>query len=255
MNSDVKLHVQTLGSESNPALLLIHGFMEDQSMWEAFTPLLSEKNFVILIDLPGHGKSNLDDLQVPSVRLIADQVYETIRSFSFDKVAIIGHSLGGYVGLELMKKPTLFSHLTLLHSQPWADSEEKKKDRERVAEFVNTKSDLFIQEAIPHLFAHPNLHSKAIQHYIHLAKKMNPNAIAWTTLAMRNRANLEQLMQDFPHKFTCIQGEKDALIPKIKMKPFTLENKIEYIEIQDCGHMSHEENPTELKAIFTKKGD
>ena len=252
MKNEWLLHIQSVGSESNPPLLLIHGFMEDMEMWTSYLPLLSENHFVLMIDLPGHGKSKLDSSQIPSISSIANLVIETIEPFALQNSEIIGHSLGGYVGLELMKQDSRFSHLTLLHSHPWADSDEKKKDRDRVAQFVETKSELFIQEAIPHLFAHSNQHETAIQRYIECAKKMTPSAISWSTIAMRDRSDLECLILENPEKFTLIQGEHDVLIPNERTGSFAALNNIEYIEIQDCGHMSHEEKPVELKAVFRK---
>jgi pimeloyl-ACP methyl ester carboxylesterase len=37
------------------AVVLLHGFLENQSMWNHFIPELSQKNRVITIDLLGHG--------------------------------------------------------------------------------------------------------------------------------------------------------------------------------------------------------
>ena len=39
------------------AVVLLHGFLENQSMWEAFVPELTKKYRIITIDLLGHGET------------------------------------------------------------------------------------------------------------------------------------------------------------------------------------------------------
>ncbi len=39
------------------SIVLLHGFLENTSMWNAFIPKLTKKNRVICIDLLGHGKT------------------------------------------------------------------------------------------------------------------------------------------------------------------------------------------------------
>ena len=39
------------------AVVLLHGFLENTSMWDAFIPTLSKKNRIICIDLLGQGKT------------------------------------------------------------------------------------------------------------------------------------------------------------------------------------------------------
>ncbi len=46
----------TDSGNGNPVVLL-HGFLENASMWDTFIPELTKKNRVICIDLLGHGKT------------------------------------------------------------------------------------------------------------------------------------------------------------------------------------------------------
>ena len=39
------------------AVVLLHGFLENQSMWKAFIPELVKKHRIITIDLLGHGET------------------------------------------------------------------------------------------------------------------------------------------------------------------------------------------------------
>ena len=41
-----------------PAIVLLHGFLENSTMWKNLIPELSKKNKIIIIDLLGHGNSD-----------------------------------------------------------------------------------------------------------------------------------------------------------------------------------------------------
>jgi pimeloyl-ACP methyl ester carboxylesterase len=233
-------------SGNGDPVLFLHGFMEDSSMWEPLIDHLPVK--AILIDLPGHGKSEISTHH-PSIESIANDVMNIVHKENIQDAQIVGHSLGGYVALELMKKNELFEHVTLFHSHPWEDAPTKKEDRNRVIDLVKEKASFFIREAIPNLFWEKSL-QQTIDHYISIASQMNPSAIAWAAAAMRDRPNNEAIICKHPTKFTLIQGQFDALIPKSATSEFCKKNAINYIEIKNCGHMAHEEQTSNCLEIF-----
>lgn len=246
MKNKTALNYRVFGN-GNPVLLL-HGFLEDASMWDAFVTCNNSK--IIPIDLNGHGQSQLASNLNRSVKNMALQVMEIVNLNGWQNAQIIGHSMGGYVGLELMKLNPQFEHLTLLNSHPWDDTDEKKSDRNRVIQLVHIKPNLFISEAIPSLFANKEQFPDTIATYIHNAQKMNPNAISWVTAAMRDRLDNSKLLIENPEKYTVIQGEKDNLIPAKKMAEFCAKHAVSYIEVAHCGHMIHEENTEALKEML-----
>ena len=233
-------------SGNGDPVLFLHGFMEDCSMWDHILSELPVR--AIAIDLPGHGKSTIPEQQA-SIQLMAEKVMEIVRLEGLESAQIIGHSLGGYVALELMKLNPTFEHATLFHSHPWEDSASKKEDRNRVIELGKEKSSYFIREAIPNLFCDKSL-LQTMNHYISIAQKMQPEAIAWAAKAMRDRNDNASFMVNNTSKFTIIQGEFDALIPRASTYEFCKTSNINYIEIPSCGHMAHEEQFTKTLNAF-----
>ncbi len=79
----------------------------------------------VQIDLPGFGDSPLiyfDDLSD-----LAEQVYQTLKSQNIPHAAFIGHSLGGYICMEIARMhPEFCDSIVLFHSNAFADSEERK---------------------------------------------------------------------------------------------------------------------------------
>ncbi len=231
-------------SGNGSPVVFLHGFMEDYSMWDELLPHLPVK--AVCVDLPGHGLSPIDFNATPSILSMAKEVEKIIIRENLKDALVVGHSMGGYVGLELMKLIPGLEHLILFHSHPWSDSEDKKRDRERVANLVLTKAPVFIREAIPNLFHDPARMQNAIEHYIQLAEKMDPRSIGWASLAMKNRFDLAYLMEKNPEKFTVISGENDKLIQVGLLDVFCKQNKISSIVLPNVGHMAHEENREEV---------
>lgn len=236
-------------SGTGDPVVFLHGFMEDLTMWDTLLPTLKHK-MIVAIDLHGHGASPFDTTLYPSVEEMGKQVMDVITTLGLGHYQLVGHSMGGYVGCYLLENDPRLEHLILFHSHPWADSPAKKTDRERVSELVKTKAAFFIREAIPNLFAHAEQHQAAIERYCAMADRMQPEAISWATLAMRNRPSSEGLLKQFPDRVSIIQGQLDPLIPNLELKRFAQEARVGFYEIPDCGHMGQEEQPDAVRELF-----
>lgn len=236
-------------SGNGDPVVFLHGFMEDQTMWDFLLPELSHKT-VITIDLHGHGNSPFDPSLTPSIAAMGQQVMATITQLGLGHYQLVGHSMGGYVGCFLLENDPRLEHLILFHSHPWSDSPTKKTDRERVSELVKTKAAFFIREAIPNLFAHAEKHGSAIERYCRMADRMKPEAISWATLAMRDRPASDELLKNNHERVSIIQGQLDPLIPNLELHRFATTANIGFYEIPDCGHMGQEEQPEAVKELL-----
>lgn len=230
-------------------VVFLHGFMEDASSWEQISRHFCTKT-CITIDLHGHGRSFFNPNDKPSIALMAEQVSSLIDDLGIGHYQLVGHSLGGYVGCELLKTDSRLEQLIFLHSHPWPDSEEKKQDRNRVIELVKSKPSMFIREAFPKLFAFPEEHCDTIERYCRIAEKMDPLAIAWTSAAMRDRPSYVNILSEKSGQVSIIQGELDPLIPTDKLHAFANEHHIYWFEIARCGHMGQEENPEKVVELL-----
>lgn len=249
----MKLSFTQSGNKSGKRIIFLHGYMENSTMWKDILPNFSDFECVC-IDLYGHGKSTIQKKKFPeNLGLQAEAILNLILTFSDKETYLVGHSLGGYLCLELLKlEPEKFNKVILFHSHPWEDSPEKKIDRERVAKFVQTKKSFFISEAIPMLFKEENRTKEYVSEYIQMANGMTAEAIAWSAIAMKNRSNYLNLFVHYPSKISVIQGEFDALIPIDKMRECCEKLNIELFEINDVAHMSHVEAPKDAISAVEK---
>jgi len=218
-------------------VLFLHGFLESLEMWEYFS---FENHFqCILLDLPGHGKSVEFIDASKSMLSMAKEVEKVINALEITEYALVGHSMGGYVGLELLKLDQRCEKLVLLNSNFWQDSDLKREDRKRVASIVNHNKNLFLYEAIPNLFRNPENHDSEIKSIIKTAKNMQAETIGLVSMAMAERNGFEQVLSVLDERLLIVQGEFDSIVPKEKMKEeLTLFPTIE-VRYVNSGHMAH----------------
>jgi pimeloyl-ACP methyl ester carboxylesterase len=90
-------------SSGEPALVFIHGWCCNQSMWgdqiEAFAP----EHRIIAVDLRGHGESDKPD-QDYDIAGFADDMAWLLHEIGLDRPVLIGHSMGGVTLLNLLRQ-------------------------------------------------------------------------------------------------------------------------------------------------------
>src|SRR5690606_6217845 len=80
------------------AIVLLHGFLENSTMWHNLVNLLSKNNRVVCIDLLGHGQTGCLGY-VHSIELMAEAVEAVLAQLNIEKSICIDDSMGGYVAL------------------------------------------------------------------------------------------------------------------------------------------------------------
>jgi len=197
-------------------LVLIHGFCETQYIWGNFRDALSDEFRVICPDLPGFGKSSLCDTPF-QLADIADQLKEWLLSLNLEKSVIIGHSLGGYVVLELARRhKNLFTGFGLFNSTAFEDPPEKKENRNKLINFIEKEGvKLFIRTFVPSLFYPQTSHKFAteITRIKDLGNKTDKRAVMAYAAAMRDRSDNLELLKQNSETFLLISGAEDQNIP------------------------------------------
>ena len=101
--------VRYLVAGAGEPLVLIHGLGGAAANWLALAPLLLAGRRLVVPDLPGHGAS--EPLPAaPNLDAYADRIALLLE----EPAAVVGHSLGGAIGLRLaIRRPELVSALVL----------------------------------------------------------------------------------------------------------------------------------------------
>jgi sigma-B regulation protein RsbQ len=87
-----KIHYVTLG-KGRHTLVFVHGWAGNTGFWREQVPAVSDKAKLILIDLPGHGRSDKPWTDY-TLDYFARGVIAVMRDARVNKATLIGHSMG-----------------------------------------------------------------------------------------------------------------------------------------------------------------
>jgi pimeloyl-ACP methyl ester carboxylesterase len=227
-------------------LVFLHGFLEDHTIWlSLIEEFYQEDCKIYLLDLPCHGKSRFygDYCSIPAIAQLLNSFFKAEK---IQDAFVLGHSLGGYVGLELAKLTNL--KLVLIHSNFWQDSIEKQGDRNRFIEVARDNKIRLINEVIPTLFAPENRNKcrVVIEQLKQRAITLPSSEIIAITAGMRDRNNNSNVLE--AGDVSIIQGEFDQVVKMSQMieEIERLTIKPALFTIANAGHMSIWENKDEL---------
>jgi len=232
-------------------IVLLHGFLENQTMWQDLVPELSKKNRVITIDLLGHGESGCLGY-VHSMEENAEIVHAVLSKLRIRKAFFVGHSMGGYVALAFAELyPENVRGLVLQNSTSKADSEERKANRDRAIKAVKKDYVGFVRLSIANLFNPDNREKFANEIEKVKIEALNTplQGVVASLEGMKIRKDREVLLHLTPYPKMLILGEKDpVLIYKDSLEQ--IENTAVKLVTFPDGHMSHIENKEELKTVL-----
>jgi pimeloyl-ACP methyl ester carboxylesterase len=233
------------------AIVLLHGFLENQSMWNAFVPEFSKKNRVITIDLLGHGQTECLGY-VHSMEDQADMVHGVLHELKIRKAVLVGHSMGGYVALAFAELyPDAMKGLVLLNSTSRADSDERKINRDRAIVAVKQNYSAFVRMSIANLFSEDNRErlSEAIEKVKLEALKTPLQGIVAALEGMKNRKDREVILHFAPYPIQLILGKKDGVLIYDDNLDQIEGTQVQLTSFED-GHMSHIENQNQLLTVL-----
>jgi len=238
---NAKVHFTDQGS--GEAVLLLHGFLENISMWNPLSEHLTKSHRVICVDLLGHGKSDSIGY-IHTMEMMAEAVNYVLNDLKISSVIVIGHSMGGYVGLALLEAhPNLIKGICLMNSTAVSDSLEKQINRDRAIRAVKENYKTFVSVSIANLFRPKSriLYKEEYRNVKQEALKTSVQSIIASLEGMKVRTNRLQLFRNSKIPKLVILGEKDAILDYKLQQSYYENSDVTIVEFPD-GHMSHVEN-------------
>ena len=243
---------------TGPTVVLLHGFAEDNSVWQYQIDYLSNRNKLIVPNFPGTGNADLNAEQL-SIEGMADYINTILEFENEEQVIMIGHSMGGYVSLAFAEKyPSKLKGFGLFHSSALADTPEKISAREKSIRMIREYgNEAFIKQAIPNMFGenYKKEYPDLLAEYIRRA-----NGIATETLiayyeAMIHRPGRTKILQETTVPVLFIIGTDDNAVPLDVITPQTSLPMVSSIHVlQGVGHMGlwedFEESNFQLQAFI-----
>lgn len=234
-------------------VLLLHGFLGSQYIWDPLIPELSKHFNLIVPDLPGHGETDCHE-SILTMDFIAASIIDILNDMNIPHFHIVGHSMGGYAGLSLLNQyPDRVKSLTLLNSTALDDSPSKKEDRLRAIRVFDLSPKVYIKEAISNLFHEPNIKrcDTEVTRLQNIALSTSVQGAQASLRGMRERQNFVSLINSTKVPVQYISGKYDSTVPFDSIVEQIKNPNIRLTKMKNSGHMSFAEEPEYcLKAII-----
>lgn len=247
MAGDTALHI--CDSEvGDKVVVLLHGYLENMLVWDSFVPLLYKEMRVVTLDIPGHGISEVKG-EIHSMDWLADTIAAALDKLGIDRATIVGHSMGGYVALAFAERHADRTEgVVLLHSTPYADSDEKRRNRQREILLIRSgKKELLAHTAPEAGFAVENRNRfrteiEDLQQTIYLTE--DAGIIALLNGMIERKAQSEML-HNLGRPILFILGRKDGYItPEVAEKMVAEHPEAKVVWLEKSGHMGFVEEAT-----------
>jgi pimeloyl-ACP methyl ester carboxylesterase len=194
-------------------VVFLHGFCERSTLWKPIEPYLPANFRYLFIDLPGFGNSNA--VAAGSILEMAETVREILRILKINEAIFVGHSMGGYVSLQLAKEiNSPVRALALVHSTASSDNDKKKANRLKTISFLEKNPlQAFLKVFVEGLFNPQNLGNKEMVHMANeLVSQNTVEGVMAGLNAMMNRSDSYDWLAATNIPIMILAGRHDGLV-------------------------------------------
>ncbi|QOX78148.1 alpha/beta fold hydrolase [Trichlorobacter lovleyi] len=233
---------------TGPAVMLIHGFPLNRSMWRSqLGDLVAAGYRVITPDLRGFGESDAPD-GTYSMDLFSDDLISLLDHLEIEQAVAAGMSMGGYVLFNLLARyPERISGAVFVVTRSVADDEAGRARRLQLAtELLRFGPQVVADSFHPLMFAPGTVEARPkLAEEVYGWMVANPSrGLAGGLIAMRERPDVTPLLQSITTPSLVIAAEQDKACPL--EHPRMIANNISGSRLEviaDAGHLVNLEQP------------
>lgn len=194
-------------------LILLHGFCETPEMWQIWTKSGFPGYKIYTPALAGFYNKPLP-ASVKTLENYAEDIMKFINEHNLENIVLMGHSMGGYVALHLLEQnPKLFKALGLINSHCFADTNEKKINRNKAIDVIQKHGTApFVKALFTSCFYNPKNSSKELNFVLNMAFSAPQKSVTNALLAMRNRKSKEEVLKNAKVPVLLISGKQDESV-------------------------------------------
>ncbi len=193
-------------------LVFIHGWLGSSLEWKYQLYHFNLKNHIILIDLPGFGKSDKPNKDY-SIDFYTRQISDFLKLLKYNKIILIGHSLGGLIAQDIvLKNPKLAKKLILISS---TSGKSKSISEKFIIFWLNILFKLFYRTFLKNIIGKIISPEKEFREFKKLYKNTLklPKAVVLNTFKnMTSRYKLKEELCTISQPTMLIYGSKDHVI-------------------------------------------
>lgn len=238
---EISYHKQGKG---NPALVFVHGWTNDKTIWNDQVFHFSEKYKVVTLDLAGHGVSG-DNRENWSMSAFGEDVAAVINKLKLKEVVLVGFSLGGPIIVETANKiPDVVKGLIFVDTMQDPDLQYSPEMVDGMKEFFMNAITNPSKDGLKGVFFKRNI-DESFNKVLSMLE--GPSRIGWE----------EAISENFRwQNEDCIQAIKAIKVPIVAInsdsKPTNVEAFNKYVSsfqvkiMEDVGHIVFWDSPDEF---------
>ncbi len=251
MMQTVQLHYIERGA--GQAVVLLHGFPLDHTIWEAQIEALSARWRVVAPDLRGHGQSPIWGGVFHMEEMAAD-VVALLDALGIERAVWVGHSMGGYVTMAALRHfAERVAGAAMVATHPFADAPEKRTQRELTAQRVLAEGvEGLAQSMLEVLFA-PQTPSDAehVQRVAAIMRRAHPQGVAASLRGMAARPSSVETLLSARVPMIFLLGKHDQIVTRNVVRRIADQlPPISMYQIEAAGHMPMVERPQETSTTL-----
>jgi 2-succinyl-6-hydroxy-2,4-cyclohexadiene-1-carboxylate synthase len=264
--ASIDWHVEWHGEPGHPVLALVHGFAGSRRTWDELLPELTRRFHLLLVDLPGHGKTPIPDEADLDLERLGNALGQLIHTSAEGPAFLCGYSMGGRVALHTaLFAPETVKAVALIGASPGIAQEHERERR--------LKSDLDLAKRIRAegvywfadywadlpIFETQKLLPEEVRQRIHRARlECDAEGLAYCLEQFSTGAQecLVPRLRQVKRPLLLIAGQLDRKFSELneQMQREAASPLVHRAEIVNAGHAAHLEQPLyvarELVAFF-----
>ncbi len=258
---DIALNVSE-NKGGNPPLLLIHGWGESWQTWRSVLPLLALHYDVSAVDLRGFGRSGRVDHRQSRNTWVSD-ISRLIELISPKGTWIIGHSLGGWIGMMLAKIIPIMVH-GVLAEDPFTgplSGVQRRASQSKTIDWAARAESLREVNSVAELskrlrLKHPEFSLERSLELATMRFRTDPYLLeSLNQTSVDHNDNFQDVFRLIERPVLVLQAdyEKGGIMPDIEANRLRRTiSKSKVVKWSDSGHFIHIERSVDFVKIFNK---
>lgn len=239
------------------ALVLLHGILMSGNAWQRVVPLLSNKQRVYPLTTAGHYGGSPSPRRPNKISDLVDDVERQLYERGLDRPHIAGHSLGGWMAIELARRGRAATVCALAPAGFWSAGDATQAHVHKQIRKIVAMKRLAqpIRPAVALVMKSPTLRRIAWRDAACHADRLTPaQGIALLDEAVGCTVNETDLLgsdqqlaplNPLPCPVMIAWSAKDAIIPLSACDAIARERvpQATFTTLPDCGHVPMIDNP------------
>ena len=246
------------------AVVFVHGFPFQSSMWEPQIPVVIEAGRrAVAPDLPGFGRSAVPaERTAYSIDGYADLVAALVDELGLGRVVLVGLSMGGYIALAVARRhPEVLAGLVLADTRADPDSPEGRQTRSDQQALVEERNDVtpLVDGLLTRVLAPAPSggggprHAEVGAMLGDMMRSTVPAGWIGALEAMKQRRDQTDLLPRIAVPTLVVVGEGDAIAPVDVAEAMAKAiPDVRFEIVPGAGHVANLENPDVFNRVFSE---